>query len=130
MQKIEPKYATFKQSVKLREKGFDEECKYYYDIEFEELTFHIGDVADVYKNSELKDKTSAPEQWQIIEWLRLNHGIWISVDTDNFKPTYNATVYELADNDYKKSRLQFIDNISTPQKAYSEAFDYILNNLI
>lgn len=114
---IQPEHATFEQSKLLKAKGFDKECKYYYDIEFNELAFHSGYIADTYKNSELVDKVSAPEQWQVVEWLWVNHDIWVFV----YRP--NETGY-FAHNLENKAKYD------SPQEAYSAAFDYVLNNLI
>jgi hypothetical protein len=133
-QEIKPAHVTFEQAKWLKEKGFDEECKYYYDIEFKELTFHIGYVGDVYKNSELTDEISAPEQHQVVEWLRVNHGIWVSVGVGNLFhrdkffiliKKYNIDRWELTPLENERH-----SPYDTPQEAYSAAFDYILNNLI
>jgi hypothetical protein len=77
----------------------------------------------------------------LIEWLRVNHGIWIY--------TYSVAPYISEDEDYPKivwvSKIQkfkefdifvntdnelAINHFNTPQEAYSAAFDYVLNNLI
>jgi hypothetical protein len=77
----------------------------------------------------------APEQWQVVEWLRINYGIWISVDMIYEK---NQTKFNFSIN---KENVKSIDSnvpfgvgkydleYSTPQEAYSAAFDLILNKL-
>jgi hypothetical protein len=140
---IKPTYVTFEQAKLLKEKGFDVECKYYFDIEFKELTFHIGDVGDTYKNSELVDKISAPEQWQVIEWLRIKHGVWIYAlpcadiiddKTSTFKP--NGKWISHCDDVTINKPMVASDTIfislefNSPQEAYSAAFDYVLTKLI
>ncbi len=56
---------------------------------------------------------SAPEQHQVIEWLRVNHGIWIEVYYDNSRKEYYTV---LNGEEYM---------FQSPQEAYSAAFDYI-----
>ena len=110
---IQPTYVTFEQAQFLKNLDFDLECKYYYDTEYKELTFHIGYVGDVYKNSEMIDKISAPEQWQVLEWLRVKHGIDVSILISN---TYLKTKYyyfyickdeeyDISDSDEKHSEI-------------------------
>jgi hypothetical protein len=77
---------------------------------------------------------TAPEQWQVIEWLRINHGIWVSVkiikwnyEKDIIKFNYN--ICKLNSNN-PSNIIDFQYNFDTPQAAYSAAFDYILTNLI
>jgi len=151
---IEPKYVTFEQAVWFKERGFDEECKYYYDLEYKKLTFH---VEDLWKNSEIENgypagtfpkcrkyptpMISAPEQWMVAEWLRLNHGIWITpiprlnswifsiveVKTSNHYSLIDIDFY--GDNDYLTSK-GIPTIMMSPQEAYSAAFDYIKDNRI
>jgi len=80
-----------------------------------------------------KDKTyySMPEQWQVVEYLRINHGIWITIDIINNLFKYKilkceGIVSQTFGNEIKCSSFDY----NSPQAAYSAAFDYILNNLI
>jgi len=90
----------------------------------------------VYDNGILKNKPSfslghisdyrgryvyAPEQWQVVEWLRVNYNIWISVD---YSEDDNYFIYGIR----TKSKDYFDDGFNSPQKAYSAAFDYIKDN--
>jgi hypothetical protein len=76
--------------------------------------------------------TYAPEQHQVVEWLWLNHGIWIQVSISRYgmfycnilknQPTKNINVpmsYEM---------ICQLNDYNTPQEAYSAAFDYIKEN--
>jgi hypothetical protein len=75
------------------------------------------------------DIISAPEQWQVVEWLRINHGIWVYVEqneTDGF--IYYKFVIDKGFKSLKRFETQFQYFWDSPQKAYSAAFDYILNN--
>jgi hypothetical protein len=82
-----------------------------------EKRFNDGDV------SYLKDAIT----YQIvIEWLRINHGIWISV-----QPNEPFTDNDWCNKIYTDLKLQFaFEGYSKPQEAYSAAFDYVIRNLI
>jgi hypothetical protein len=141
---MEPTYVTFDQAKLLKEKGFDESCKHYYDLNFKELTFH---VEDSWKNSEIKNgypkdifeklgkhpMISSPEQWKVIEWLRVNYGIWVEV---NHCGTFNEFAFKICKLNKKNVKTEphhisdFSKGWSSPQEAYSAAFDYILKELI
>ena len=149
MNKIEPAYVTFEQAKWLKDKGFDTNVKSYYTTS-EEFTpkdyYYFGN--EINYNSPINDVNtingtiSRPEQWQVVEFLRINHGIWVY--------TYSVAPYIADDEDYPKivwvSKVQkfkefdiFIDTDNdlavnhhhSPQEAYRAAFDYIKqNNLI
>jgi hypothetical protein len=131
--KIKPAYTTLKQSKLLKEKGFDEECRMCVeDGDDRPLPFDCG--RELHKNS-LHPYYSAPEQWVVVEWLRVNHGIWVDVGVGNLFhkckfyiliKTYNVDRWDLTSLDNKTH-----SPYDSPQEAYSAAFDYILtNNLI
>jgi hypothetical protein len=67
---IEPEYVTFKQAKWLKSIGFDEECK---------TVFYQPDNAGICIEDFVEDETiggyytKRPEQWQVVEWLRINH---------------------------------------------------------
>lgn len=80
---------------------------------------------------------SAPEQHQVVEWLRVNHGINV-LPIENY--TYpneikNRWKYQIINKQEKDrdifNKKFFIEvdyEFQSPQEAYSAAFDYILNN--
>jgi hypothetical protein len=125
MSKIEPTYVTREQSKWLKEKEFDLPTYAYYSG----LNFYTGEyknhsqttIGDTPMHKMLIGYTSAPEQWQVVEWLRVNHGIWVSIRVSNNK--FNLLVTNLSGD------ILFNDSaFNTPQEAYSAAFDYIKNN--
>ena len=78
------------------------------------------------------DFISAPEQYQVVEWLRINHGIWIGVPylgeiRENSPIKFNAEIRYIRD---VPNLIQNINGFNSPQEAYSAAFDYILKELI
>jgi hypothetical protein len=147
MNKIEPHYVDFNTAKLLKEKGFNVECRNYY-LEKDKALHegfedeYWGDYrcinwnADVIGIKPFQGFVSAPEQWQIVEWLRVKHGIWISVYTmDKWLSNDNDRV-QIFDYSIKQMKRGLIDiskkleEFDSPKEAYSAAFDYILNNLI
>jgi hypothetical protein len=133
-QQIEPAYATFEQAKKLKEKGFNVPCVNYYTPKF---TVH--GLRNLIRNSELDDFYSAPEQWQIVEWLRINHGIHVEVSCDVYGEFWYVNLKvcskEVWEDEDKRHNIltanrKFINEHKSKQEAYSAAFDYILNKLI
>jgi hypothetical protein len=96
------------------------------------LPFDCG--RELHKNS-LHPYYSAPEQGVVVEWLRVNHGIWVSVGVGSL---FHGDKFYILIKKYNIDRWELtpLDNEShspydTPQEAYSAAFDYILtSNLI
>jgi hypothetical protein len=134
MEKIEPKYITFEQAELLAKKGFDEHCTKVYDVNAPESTelFDYGSMVG-------DDELYAPEQWQVCEWLRVNHGIWIKVD--HFITEQNTIDWDFeidnvdTDVDEKGNYIPLHPfdpkrSYNSPQEAYSAAFDYIFDNFL
>jgi hypothetical protein len=133
------KHVTFPQAQWLREKGFDEECKEVFSLDM------VGDtIPHTYPSEHYNGKHQhiwlRPEQWQVVEWLRVNHGIWIHVhletkvkgleisSTNKYQASINRVNHtsifgkiskdDIPDGPYRKPQ-------DTPYIAYSAAFDYI-----
>jgi hypothetical protein len=154
---IQPAYVSYEQAKLLKKKGFNLLCFYYYENKIlkepylengsstdTEFKVNLSDLREYFnKHSEL---ISAPEQWQVVEWLRLNHGIWVYVSPYHSRPDDNKTgkwlfesfepeVSVIKDQEFGKELQVDTTDISrftynTPQEAYSAAFDYILKELI
>jgi hypothetical protein len=135
MKEIKPTYITFEQAKWLKEKGFDESCRMLINGAYEPFHLNLIETQYFQNNSVLlKDCYSAPEQWQVVEWLRINHGIWISVG--NVYSEYTHWAYGIGKENkgmilpFRKGQDNH-DYFNSPQEAYSAAFDYIKdNNLI
>ena len=95
----------------------------------------------LFTSDETKNKDITQEIALIIEWLRVNHGIWITVYADtNRKFKFGIDKW----NWYEPEKCERVGSIvlgetfwdttkglfDTPQEAYSAAIDYILNNLL
>ncbi len=125
---IQPTYVTFEQAKVLKEKGFDLACNEYY------LEDGIDYSYPKAENWNLKvDTISRPEQWLVVEWLRLKYQIHILV-----VPFYSYDI--LLGYVWNTGGLITMSNMNavlkrsgehnTPQEAYSAAFDYVLKELI
>jgi hypothetical protein len=92
---------------------------------------------------ELSLKTSdiITEFAHLREWLRINHGIWVSVDwMSRVKPYESGYYCHLRGITKKLNQDNFIvindtlnpgyEVFNSPQEAYSAAFDYVLKELI
>lgn len=105
-----------------------------YEVELEEFYTNWNDKSLTKKNGDRcfgcsKDRGyfetySAPEQWQVIEWLRVEHGIFISIEPTE-KRAFKFNIY--TDKVVSVKNIQ-LATAETPQGAYSEAFDYLINN--
>jgi hypothetical protein len=81
-----------------------------------EHRFNQGDV------SHLKDTVT---HQVVVEWLRVNHGIWISV-----QPNEPFTDNDWCNKIYTDLKLQFaFEGYSKPQEATEAGILYVLNNL-
>jgi hypothetical protein len=144
MNTIQPSYVNFNTAKWLKEKEYDVATKEYFDLNntFTNSKQSISmqyrqNWNEKYSNKECtkKELISRPEQWQVVEWLRVNHGIWISVNwynKNNNNIFWSYTIEKIVKYpepiDYTP---QNTINSNTPQEAYSAAFDYIKeNNLI
>lgn len=162
---IKPTYVNCGQAKLLKQKGFDVPCGYKWGLtEHAENSNDVVIEGTVYSlychrdfgmyaiqiknwNNELVyvggewvplDAFSAPEQWVVVEWLKINHDIWLSVHLELCEgyEGYDFN-FEFIHNSYKTHEKQEIlykelgeTVYKSPQEAYSAAFDYILNNLI
>jgi hypothetical protein len=132
---MEPKYVTFEQAKWLKEKRFDyhevfQDFANYYDYHDRSVQGRLH-VSDFSEDKFPDDRWIAvPEQWQVIEWLRVNHDIWIAVMPDvGMDLIYTYKIYSVEVG--VERCLANGNNYDTPQEAYSAAFDYIKdNNLI
>jgi len=132
---INPTYVTFEQAKLLKEKGLNKneleiECNQGYD-------FRGGDIQHHGRHIDSHMFYSALEQWQVVEWLRVKHGIIIELLVDGWKDDncvseeflcYRIFIWQIG-----KPKPHHNDDLgapSTPQEAYSVAFDYILKELI
>ena len=129
---IEVAYCSFEVSKLLKEKGFDVECRWYYDTEFKEYTWHME--YENFRNSEIENgygklrfpMISAPTHSVAIEWIRVNFGLWINAFDNHQGKRWQSQVVRLSAN----STIQGFSNFKTPQEAIDAALVYTLQKLI
>jgi hypothetical protein len=133
-QEIKPTYVTREQAKWLKEKEFDlPTYAYYYGLNFytgEYKNHSQTTIGDTPMHKMLIGYTSAPEQWQVVEWLRVNHGIWVSVNIAMDDKWY-FELYNLKDKRNAEIIIEdenVTDFHNSTKEAYSAAFDYIKNN--
>jgi len=134
---MKPTYVTFEQAKLLKEEGFDEACKNYYCKPYPNDIIELHTLREpTYQNKELLGIATAPEQWQVVEWLRVEKGILVFIepangDEDKCLFAWYICDYEQnilnSDSDYTA---EVSKHFTSPQEAYSAAFDYVLTHLI
>lgn len=134
MERIEPHYVDFNTAKWLKEKRFDESCNMVWD-DWNNLEDWVDEGLGTHRNSNKNASIyySAPEQWLVVEWLRVNHGIHVTYEWDySYSSEREYYFYKIK----FKGNDGFIklitgESVSSPQEAYSTSFDYIKeNNLI
>jgi hypothetical protein len=134
-QQIKPTHITYEQyesycDLKLLQLLYDKGFRFKLETEghrvinnLAEQRFNEGDVS--YCNNYITYSV-------VIEWLRVNHGIWVSVNIAMDNKWY-FELYNLKDKRNAEIIIEgenVTDFYNSPQEAYSVAFDDILNNLI
>jgi len=129
---IKPSFITFEQAKLLKQKGLVAKSDRYWvqmtQVDYKEISdYELDDLnRDVGIGGNLV--IIRYHQWQVVEWLRLKYGIWISVDMvyDEGKAMYWYSIREQKEND---TAICSNDEYDSPQEAYSAAFDYILKQI-
>jgi hypothetical protein len=134
---IKPHYVDFNTAKWLKEKEFDVNVKSYYTTS-EEFTpkdyYYFGN--EINYNSPVNDVNtingtiSRPEQWQVVEWLLVNHGIWIHSAPENNEEDVVKWAFTIQRIDSEVRFVRRVGEFNSPQEAYSAAFDDISNNLL
>ena len=133
--KIEPAYVTFEQSKLLKEKGFVVKVdSVYFPLNEPDKSFPEFDQNDwdnlqyselpIHFPYEHFTHVSAPEQWQVIEWLELKHKKYI------YAFRYNGIWQYKIDAEHGTDYFSTGKGYNSKQEAYSAAFDYVLSKMI
>jgi hypothetical protein len=136
---IERKYVSFEQAKKLKEKEFNVNCLAVYNDSENRICYAINDIGnleftekhlELTKNYGFNNSFLAPEHWQVIEWLRINHNIWIYtrpvLDEDG---EWMFKCYVKLMNAHKAKEYQTALE-RKPEESISRAIDYVLEKLI
>jgi hypothetical protein len=133
MEQIQPSYATPEQAKKLKEKGFNVECRNYY-LEKDKALYegfedeYWGDYrcinwnVDVIGIKPFRGFVSAPEQWQIVEWASLVHNIDIEARPVRYAGDTKTSHYS----SYINGCIVNMSKFSTRKDALSEAINEFL----
>lgn len=124
---IQEAYCSFEVSKLLKEKGFDVSTETLYWLEDElnpELVYSRTPRQGFHK--EYGGSLLAPTHSVAIEWIRVNFGIWVSVEIASCN-TFRPKAYEL-DGDKFGGWEGY--KYSSPQEATEAALLYTLKNLI
>jgi hypothetical protein len=137
---IKPEYVTFEQAKLLKEKGFNVPT-----LAYRQKSARIGDETilplalpddefqwgpfDWNNYSKEVPYYSIPEQWQVVEWLRIKHDIWVWVRPFKDHAADNNDPIQHQMNIFFKG-VSISKEFNSHDEAYSAAFDYILKKMI
>ena len=135
---IKEAYVSFEVAKLLKEKGFTEECEYFYDWYKESESYHICSNGGTCNNEKYPDEYSMPTHQMAMAWLREEKNIFISICNGNHckfdKNIPSETVYYFftITNSYGvyKEEEQCFDEFKTYEEAIEAALKYCLKNLI
>ena len=122
-------YVSFEVAKLLKEKGFEEECVYFYDWDEEDEIYRICSNGGSCNSKEYPTYFSMPTLQMAMKWLREMHKISIEITSTGY----------LIDNDVEWEcdikaghRLYFkhITNEKSFESCAEEAIKYCLENLI
>ena len=136
---IAHQYVTYEIAKLLKEIGFAEKCSHYYVTDFQNFKadgllkkttlpedIENDNVFYFVDRSRQHHLLVAPEIWQVVEWLRVKHAIWISCDYMDELLNFYWTITDIKTNTDELGTF----NCDTPEEAYLAAITYILTKLI
>ncbi len=122
--KIEPRYVDFETSKLLKEKGFELEVKSMWihnTTEPLDDEYYIRETTEINHNK-YPEYVSAPEIWQVVEWLRVVHRIDTHTQWDCTEDGIRLYVYVIDGTQSKKC-------YTSPKEAQLAAISNILKNI-
>lgn len=137
MGNIRDLYVSYEIAKSLKELGFKELCNFFYtesgklfprvvESGYEPMTFEADDFYENFNTItryEVEGKyqhvISAPTYYEVIEWLRVNHGIWISVYRQRHSEDKHYGYVIKQPNEIETRFWGF----KSPKEAYSEAIE-------
>jgi len=133
MAKITEDYVSFKIAELLKEKGFEEECVYFYDWDEEDEIYRICSNGGSCNSKEYPTYYSMPTLQMAMKWLREVHNIGIFPSTYTHIAdrktihSYGTAIINLKT--YKLMTDSYLSN-DTYEQACEAAIKYCLENLI
>lgn len=123
---IKEDYVSFETAKLLKERGFNEECEYFYDY-YDNEYFICSNGVSAYNDDEHPTYYSMPTLQMAIKWLREVHNLFIEMHIQNggnyIGYIYNTNGFGLIG--WDKRRVS-----SSYEKACEAAIKYCLENLI
>lgn len=125
MARITEDFVSYEVAKLLKEKGFDELCKYWYEDDGERYTL----VSTCYQNVCDEGECLCPTHQMAMKWLREKQGIIITVDYNEDEDCeknerFGFTIYQ------KDTRKVDLAIYPTYEEAVEAALKYSLENLI
>lgn len=120
---------SFEIAKLLKEKGFDEPCRYVHDT-WNNVKDWLEDGEGEHRNSHQNRSVyySAPTIAEVVVWLYEKHGLWIVVNV-NIMGSWYFEHFDLKE----KRNAQFKPtdtHYDSPTEAYEAVIEYTLKNLI
>ena len=124
----EEDYVSFEVAKLLKEKGFTEECEYFYDWYKESESYHICSNGGTCNDEKYPDEYSMPTYQMAMKWLREIHKIHIVIQPICRKG-YNAILCDIADFD-DFNYIAETNFFFHPEEAVEAGLKYVLENLV
>jgi hypothetical protein len=129
-------FVSYEIAVKLKEKGFKEQCLAYYskDSGFYYNASYGSDVENAFKsfnsrpNHICRKRIDAPTISQVLKWLREKKKLHVSIMTFMFRAGWCYEVVRLGENPNLVAAHR--NSYSTYEKAAIAGIEYVLDNLI
>ena len=129
MNEIKPTYASFEQAKLLKEKGFEVECINAFDTVYPKrgvLPSSNNKPLNWNKKTDFRGNPdtfiSAPEQWQVVDWISLVYDVDIEARPVRFAGDLKASYYQ----PYINGCVVMLSKFKTRQEALSEAINHFL----
>lgn len=108
----------------LKERGFDEPCRFVHDT-WDNIKDWLEGGDGEHRNSHKNGSVyySAPTIAEVVMWLYEKHGIWIACNISPDFETFSCYVVN------KKIGYD-TEEFNSPTEAYSQAIEYVIKNLI
>jgi len=127
---IKEAYCSFEVAKLLKEKGFKEECEYFYDWYKESESYHICSNGGTCNNERYPDEYSMPTHQMAMAWLREVHNVVIVIDVCRETGREGFYCWQLEDNHTGDNIVNIVGECPTYEKAVEAALKYVLENLI
>jgi len=129
MNEITEDYVSYEVAKLLKEKGFTEECEYFYDWYKESESYHICSNGGTCNNEKYPDEYSMPTHQMAMKWLRRIHNVNIDIVSIWNQKRFEYQVFVVTP---KNAKHCYVDNklYLGYEEAVEAGLKYALKNLI